>query len=253
MNLSLLICARISAVFLICVVFFGCAVSESSGVKGDTPVSWSPAFTMPELVDLSYDSITDIRNFPDLISAPWYAGIGVENKKGEKVFLSSCEDLFHEYGPKTHTIKANEMAAYLELKVMCETTRLLINSDSAKYSFIPDVFLDEFLPKVWPKEIAMTISTLELKRISDNSNFKVWGDVMTIDRFEKDSEEKATYFHDGGFQEVDVLGNGDFNGDDTNDIFVVVRDHVTGGDYFNVRLFVLSVNRKGDWELLESF
>lgn len=99
----------------------------------------------------------------------------------------------------------------------------------------------------------MTISTLESKRISDNSNFKTWGDVMPIDGFEKESEAKATYFNDEGFKEVDVLGNGDFNGDDINDIIVVVRDHVTGGDYFNMRLFVLSVNRKGDWELIESF
>ncbi len=63
----------------------------------------------------------------------------------------------------------------------------------------------------------------------------------------------TVYFHDGGYQEVEILGNGDANNDGIEDVFIVVRDYVEGGNYFNMRLFVLSVNAKGSWELIKNF
>jgi hypothetical protein len=74
-----------------------------------------------------------------------------------------------------------------------------------------------------------------------------------ITQIERHSETKSIYFYDGGSQEVEILGYGNANSDSIEDVFMVVRDHVDGGNYFNIRLFVLSMNANGNWDILKEF
>ncbi|MCP4267859.1 MAG: hypothetical protein GY777_20200 [Candidatus Brocadiaceae bacterium] len=253
MKVSLLNYTRISAVFLCFIGLVSCAIKESNEATKKIPVSWNTGFTMPVILASSDISLNSISDLSKLNSAPWYADVNVrQTKVGETVF-SSCADYFDKAEPSTHTIRDNEMNAYLEFKIMCEATQLLINAKDSKESFLPDIILNDDVPKLWPKKIALQISTEESRRITHNPKLKTWNDVTPIIKIEKRSETKSIYFHDGGYQEIEILGNGDANSDGIEDVFIVVRDHVEGGNYFNIRLFVLSINAKGNWELIKDF
>ncbi len=253
MKLSPLSYTRILATLLCFIGLVNCATNETKESTKNIPVSWSTGFTMPAILASSDISLNGVSDLPMLISAPWYADINVrQTKVGETVF-SSCADYFDKSEPSTRTIRDNEMNAYLEFKIMCEATRLLINANNSKESFLPGTILNDGVPKVWPKEIALQISTEELRKIQHNPKLKTWADVTPIIKIETQSETKSIYFHDGGYQEVEILGNGDVNNDGVEDVFIVVRDHVEGGNYFNMRLFALSINDKGNWKLIKNY
>jgi hypothetical protein len=208
---------------------------------------------MPAILASSDVSLNSISDLSELISAPWYADVDVrQTKVGESVF-SSCADYFDKAKPATRTIRDSEMNAYLEFKIMCEATRLLMNAHNSKESFLPNIILNNDVPKFWPKKIALIISTKESMRIARDAKLRTWADVTPIVKIETHSKTKSTYLHDGGYQEVEILGYGDNNNDGIEDVFIVVRDHVEGGNYFNIRLFVLSINSKGNWELIKDF
>lgn len=253
MKLSLFGYTCISVVFLCSIGLFGCVSNESNETTKSIPVSWGSGFTMPTLIASSDITLNSINDLPELIIAPWYAEIDVKQSKvGESVF-ASCTDYFDKAESSTRTIRDNEMSAYLEFKIMCEATRLLINAKNSKESFLPDIILNNDVPTFWPKTIALQISTKESKRIAHSATLRTWADVTPIVRVENHSKTKSTYFHSGGYQEVEILGYGDNNNDGIEDVFIVVRDHVAGGDYFNIRLFVLSINSKENWELIKDF
>jgi len=184
---------------------------------------------MPEILASSDISLNNISDLSKLISAPWYADVNVRQTKIGVTVFSSCVDYFDKAEPSTRTIRDNEMNAYLEFKIMCEATRLLINANNSKESFLPSIILNADVPKFWPKIIALQISTEESRRINHNPNLATWDDVTPIIKIETDSKTKSTYFHDGGYQEIEILGNGDANSDDIEDVFIVVCDHVERG------------------------
>ena len=253
MKLSLLGCTCISVVFLCFIGLVGCVSNESNETKKSIPVSWSSGFTMPDLLASSDISLNSIDDLSELIITPWYAEVDVKQTKvGESVF-NSCKDYFDKAEPSTRTIRDNEMSAYLEFKIMCEATRLLINASNSKESFLPEIILNNDAPKFWPKTIALQISIEESRRIAHTTTLRTWADVTPIVRVETHSKTKSTYFHEGGYQEVEIVGYGDDNNDGIEDVFIVARDYVAGGSYFNIRLFVLSINSKGDWELIKEF
>ncbi len=253
MKYSLFKFARISVIFLCSIGLASCASNESNEKRKSIPVSWSSGFTLPSILASSDVSLNNVSDLSELISAPWYADIDVrETKSGESVF-SSCADYFDKAKSTTRTIRDSEMYAYLEFKIMCEATRLLINAQNSKESFLPNAILNNVTPKFWPKKFALQISTKESMRIACDSKLRTWADVTPITKVEVYSKTKSTYFHDGGYQEVEILGFGDSNNDGIEDVFIVVHDHVEGGNYFNIRLFVLSINSNGSWELIKDF
>lgn len=253
MNFLLLGYTHISIILLCLIVLAGCAFNAPNETTKYIPVSWNTGFTMPAILASSDISLNNISDLPKLISAPWYADVGVRQTKVGETIFSSCADYFDKAESSTRTIRDNEMNAYLEFKIMCESTRLLINANNSKESFLPRNILNEDVPKLWSKEIALQISTEESRRSAQNPKLKTWADVTPIIKYEKQLETKSIYFHEGGYQEIEILGNGDTNSDGIEDVFIVVRDYVEGGSYFNMRLFVLSVNIKGNWELIKVF
>lgn len=204
---------------------------------------------MPSLLasDATLNSVSDLDM---LINAPWYDEIAVTKTKIGETAFSSCHDYFTKAEEATRAAKENEMGAYLEFKIMCEATRLLMDSKDSKKSFLPKNVLSKTAPKFWPKAMALQISTEESKRSAENPKLTSLNDVTPVIKYESQSNSKATYFHKGGYQEAEVAGRGDANNDGIEDIFLVVRDHVDGGDYFNIRLFVLSVDSKAGWHLI---
>mgnify|MGYP001813641967 CR=1 FL=1 len=242
---------RIAAI-LFC--FFGlasCASMTSDKTTKAIPVSWDKGFTMPALLASPGVSLNDIGDLPKLVAASWYAEINVsQTKVGDAVF-SSCSDYFDKGQQSTRTVRDSEMDAYMEFKIMCEATRLLINAKPSKESFMQGNLLTIDTPHLWPKDMALQISIAESRRSADDPKIKTWSDATPITQYKSLSETQAIYFHEGGYQEVEVLGNGDANDDGIEDLFLIVRDQVEGGDYFNLRLFVLSVDARGTWMLIK--
>lgn len=244
---------HILSTLLVILGLANCATNTSKKTINDFPVSWNTGFTMPAILEKSDIPLNGVSDLSKLISARWYADIYViKTKVGETVF-SSCMDYFDNATPATHTKNDYEMGAFLEFKVMCQATQLLLNARNSKESFLPDIILNDDVAKYWPKEIALITATEESKRISQNKNLLSWADVTPIINIEKNSESKSTYFHKGGYQEVEIVGNGDANNDNVEDVFIVVRDHLDDGNYFNIRLLVLTKNTGGSWELIKSF
>ncbi len=244
---------------IICLHFIGltgCALNTSEQASKNIPVRWSSGFKMPDLLATSDISLNSQSDLVKIVNAPWYSKIEVTQTKIGETTFSSCSDYFDHAKSSTRTIKDSEMGAYLEFKTMCEATQLLMNAAESKKSYFSDKvsngkLLDNDVPKIWPKDFALQISAEESKRAAQNPKQKTWSDITPIIKYEEQSETKSTYFHNGGYQELEILGYGDANGDDVEDVFIVVSDHVEGGNYFNMRLFVLSINAKKNWELIK--
>ncbi|NMH66250.1 hypothetical protein [Shewanella salipaludis] len=216
------------------------------------PVSWDTGFIMPALL-ASPVELHNLEDLQQLIAAPWYAELKVsQTKVGESVF-SSCRDYFERVDDATRTTAASEMNAYLEFKVMCEAIRLLMTAENSESSYLPDPILSDAASKQWPKALALQISVEESRRSAEDPELKYWSDITPITRYESQSTAKASYYHESGYQEVEIVGRGDTNSDGVEDVLLVMRDHVYGGNYFNIRLLVLSVDAQRRWHLLTEF
>ncbi|MCJ8296638.1 MAG: hypothetical protein MJK15_19770 [Colwellia sp.] len=67
---------------------------------------------------------------------------------------------------------------------------------------------------------------------------------MSLTKYESQSATKSTYYHNGGYQKLEIIGRGDTNNDLIEDVIIVVHDYLEGGNYMNIRLLVLSVDRQ---------
>ncbi len=229
-----------------------CSLNASHTPVKSIPISWYPGFTMQELLSSPGSPINQPSDLPRLINAPWYAEIHVTATKTGEALFSSCKDYIEKASKATRTIKDNEMSAYLEFATMCDATQLLVTSKKSEETFLPNDFLNTDTPKIWPKEIAFQISTEESRRNALNPRRTTWADVTPVLKYEKKSDTLSVYFLNGGYQEINIIGKGDFNRDGIEDILVLSKDYVEGGNYFNMRLFVLSVNADGHWQLINA-
>ena len=189
-----------------------------------------------------------------LLAQPWYASIDVKTSKtNQKKSLSSCTDylLNKELGLRAeHDQDINPL---LEFIVMCEAARLLSQATPANYSKIPANPLDAQLPKKLPKALALLTSKIEWNRAQKNPKLTHWSEVNSITKVENKSAHQSIYYSIGGTQTLSILGHGDINGNKEDDILVAVKDTVTGGTYFNLRLFVLTVTEQGKWRIIEQY
>ena len=235
---------------LMCVVLVqGCFSGIDKKSSQSIPVSWQSGFTLPDLLatPAKLQTVDDLKR---LIIAPWYADILVRNSKvGESVF-SSCLDYFEQVMETTRTVKDNEMGPYLEFKAMCEGARILMSSETSEWNYFPDLILDEDLPSKLPKNIALQTSLEESMRNAKDVTLVHWQDITPITAYEKQSTTKSTYRHNGGYQELEIVGRGDTNNDHVEDVIVVMRDYVEGGDYMNIQILVVSVDKQGGWQLI---
>lgn len=250
MNIEFLKSLFIISTLLCLVAVQGCESVSHQESSSDIPVSWQSGFVLPDLL-ASNIKLTGNNDLGRLIDAPWYTEISVSNTKtGESVF-ASCSDYFEKVLETTRTTKENEMGPYLEFKIMCEAVRILISSNESKWTYLSDLVLSESLPSLLPKEIALQTSLEESKRNAKEVALVYWEDITPITKYEYLSATKSIYHHNGGYQELEIVGWGDTNNDFIEDVIVVVRDYVEGGSYMNIRLLVLSVSSKGNWALIK--
>jgi len=213
-------------------------------------VLWLSGFTMPDLLEDTVE-INSQADLSKLLLAPWYSEIRVIHTQMPSInsFSNSSQYLEHATD-KTRTLYDHEMSSFLVLAKMSRATELLISAKGAKKSYLPKQILTQRLPELWPKELAFETSTKEAERNIKNTNIKFWGDINKQTSFEKNTDEQATYYHDGGQQVITLVGLGDFDNNGIEDLLVSSQETVEGGTYFNLRLFVLSVTPEGEWYLV---
>lgn len=230
----------------------GCSILSPEN-KQSHSVSWSSGYRMEELLSNPI-IIRDHNDLQRALSAPWYAEVTVlGTKTSEETLLKNCRSYLSLATEKTHTLRENEISAFLELAMMCRSTKLLLNAKNPIKSNIPSDFINEFLPEKLPSTIAFQTSTEEAKKSAIDSMKKYWGDINQNLKYEAVSKEKAKYSGESGVQYITLIGRGDFDGDGLEDVLITSRDVVDAGSYFNLRLFALSVDEKGKWQLIKEF
>lgn len=249
MNIKLFKLLSIVSTLLSIVIVQGCAGNMVNKSDNTIPVTWDSGFILPDLLASAIE-INQISNITQLIATPWYAEIAVSHTKSGQSIFTSCQDYFEQAIAATRTSKENEMGPYLEFKAMCEAARLLISAKDSKWSYLPDLILSDESPRLWPKSVALQTSQEESKRNDKNNALTFWEDITPITKYESQSITKSTYHHKGGYQELDIVGRGDSNNDSIEDVIVVVRDYLEGGNYFNIRLLILSVDIQNKWRVL---
>jgi len=214
-------------------------------------VDWDTGYTLPDLLASPFE-LNKISDLEKLMDAAWYAEFAMNRTNvGESIF-NSCRDYFGQAINGTHTSNENEMGPYLEFKVMCEATRILLSAKKPKFNFLPILVLADDLPNLLPKAVALQTSLAETNRNAKNSALVHWADITPITKYESHSITKSTYSHNGGYQEFEIVGKGDADNNNFQDVFVVVRDYLESGNYFNIRLLVLSVDSDNNWQLIEA-
>ncbi|MGF1686638.1 hypothetical protein L4C36_08080 [Photobacterium japonica] len=226
----------------------GCTSSVGHDNINNNTVTWSTGFTLSNLL-ISPITLNSINDIPNLITANWYGSFTVKNKNNDVINIDSCQD-YLERKPLT-TVNYYDINPFLNITVMCEAAKYLIDAKPSQVTYLPTSPLDKALPLALPKEIALQTSTNEYKRTMDDESLTFWGEIRPIIRFESISESKAIYHFDGGYQEIDIVGRGDVNHDKVEDLIVVIRDSLEGGSYFNLRLFILSFNKNREWSVIE--
>ena len=217
------------------------------------PVGWTQELSMASLL-AKVPAVNSQKDLSALLANPWYANFDVTtDKAGESKTLHNCHDYFALKVPGLRAQQEPENNSLLELKVMCEATRLLSQATSAQYSKIPKNPLNSQLPKKLPKLLAFEISKVEWDRAQKDPRITHLADVEPIKRVERRSAHQNVYHLAGGAQTLAILGRGDMNGDKWEDILVAVKDTVDGGSYFNLRLFVLTVTPQGQWQVVAHY
>jgi len=228
----------------------GCGTSANHEFKNNFPVGWDTGFTLPELLEspIELDKNSGLER---VIASPWYIEIAVIHTTiGDSVF-TSCLDYFEQSNNTTRSANEYEMRHYLKFKVMCEAASLLLTAKDSTWSYLPALVLNNDLPNLLPKTIALQTSLEESKRNAKNTAIKHWADITPITKYESQSATKSTYYHEGGYQELEIVGRGDINSDHIEDVMVVVYDYLEGGNYLNIRLLVLSVDKQNNWQLIK--
>ena len=214
------------------------------------PVQLSKGFTLPTLLTnhVDIESISDIES---LISGTWYASIEVEGAASPTVEkLDSCQSYFEIQTADLRAKKYNENSALIDLLVQCEAADALRVAKSARESYLPSDILGADLVKLLPKTLALIISTNEHMRVLNDSSIVTWSDAAGSFTSSVDESQVEYHFADGSIQSLAVVGRGDLNHDGIEDVLLTSTDSVDGGDYFNIRLFAVTVRPNLKWELI---
>lgn len=217
------------------------------------PPQCTEAFALPSLLS-DEARLTGPENIEALLSKPWYASISVQNARQSSVTsLDNCSAYFDNTSANLRAERDNEQNAFLELKLACEASRLLMKAEDSVKSFLPHPLFTEETPHKLPKSVALITSQKEFLKVQDDASTSRWSEVNTIRHFEEISPIQAFYTSESGVQKLSEVGRGDINHDGIQDILLLSEDSVEGGSYFNLRLFVLTVSDDGLWLVLEQY
>lgn len=216
-------------------------------------VSWYSGYKMPDLLVQSV-KITNIDDIKALLAKKWYAEFpAISLVSPDKIItLSSCRTYLDNSGKQLNTVRERDNAAFMEITAMCVATEFIVNGKLSKQTFLSGLLFDNKLPDKLPAQLALVISEAESAKLLNNKKIKYWSHINKITSVSKNSINHATYTHDSGSQELELVAKGDFNADGIEDMLLTSRDSVEGGTYSATRLFVLTkLSKDVAIELLE--
>ena len=226
---------------------------ESTHTDKSMAVHWTSELNMASLLAEEASSTTQ-KDLADLLTKPWYANIAVTGTRDADVReLNACSTYFANKTQDLRAQKDSEQNALRELEIMCEATQLLSQAVPARRSNIPKNPLNVELPAKLPKLLALVTSQTELERLQQDKTKILWKDINTITRTEAPSKFQRVYYSDAGIQTLAFLGSGDINKDGQQDMLITLTDSVEGGSYYNLRLFVITVNANKQWKIVAQY
>lgn len=239
----------ISVLFLI-VVIAACGKFPVAN-EARYPVLWSSEYAMMDYLEESV-AVNDKEDLGMLLRAPWYAQFKVVYSKGEKeTFLNTCDDYFSLTGRVTDTVPSSDYVPFVFLTKMCRVSKALVNGKGANKSYVPEGFLNRFMPDNFPKAMAFQVSLAQAERDANDISKQYWRDIEKNLQFEYLSENRIRFYGDGGVQVISLLARGDFDHDNIEDILLGVQQSVEGGTYSNFRALIFSVDKDKQWYLLK--
>ena len=207
----------------------------------DRSISWFEGYRMAELLEhpIKINELSDIKR---IMTKKWYSSVIVCSPVDLKnqIELSSCSMYFQEKAEGMRPIKKYEASAYMEIAMMCIATRAILKSKPAQKSFIGNILFDESLPMRLPAKMALVISESESTAFLSAEKNLTWNNINKISKVEVINRFHAIYSHLGGSQEIELVAQGDFNGDSVEDLIITSRDSVESGSYSAFRMFLVT-------------
>lgn len=195
-------------------------------------------------------------NLTKQLSANWYDSFDLHNplNASDKKSIKNCMEFFSAAENHLQPVNEKDALPYMELGMMCQAVQTIIMGKDAKRSYIGPFKMDKTIVDTFPPQLANIISTEERKRILNDKKVTSLGKAVKIESIQIENDKKATIKEHGGSQEIELLGQGDFNGDGIADLLVLVRDSVDEGTFGSVELFALTKRRdEASFELLKQY
>ncbi len=204
-------------------------------------VRWHSGYKMSDLLAQTV-KISNIDDIKVLLDKKWYAEFSVISPASpDKIItLSTCRSYLDNNDKQLNTVRERDNAAFMEIAAMCEATEFIANGKSSKQTFLASLLFDSQLPDKLPAQLALVISEAESTKLLNIKKIKYWSHINKITNIANHNINHATYTHDGGSQELELVAKGDFNGDGIEDMLLTSRDSVEGGTYSATRLFMFT-------------
>ncbi|PCJ15865.1 MAG: hypothetical protein COB04_12440 [Gammaproteobacteria bacterium] len=257
---------RALKLILVMSVMVGCIGNLSADVGGDSlnevadssgvvyPVTWRSSFGLPRYLEdpVELKSSSQLRS---LINAKWYASYFAAVPGQENAELSSCGDYFSLQQNGLESIPYFEMSALRGLLLNCLSLEALLEASPSEESHLHDVALTETFIEKLPVQVALIVSSSELKRIAADPSKKTWDSVVKLQSTKPGSNGNRTYYDDsGGEQLLSIVAQGDFNQDGIEDMILASFDSLLGGSYEDQRHFLITkYSKDGGFTLLKEY
>lgn len=219
---------------------------------------------MPQLLSAPVAPV-NAADLAQVLTSAWYArieatgsdtGAEIHDNSAHKE-LGSCRDYLdfaNMIAPRTvQAARESESNALLELMVMCRATMYLRAASPATTSYLPEVIYTANSPQYFPAELALQSSAAEAALTVQNRATRYWADVNSGLTQVEVSEFVSSYRGGGIRQTLSVVGYGDVDRDGCEDVVMVSHDQLEGSRYYNLRLFVMTVDATHTWRVLAQF
>ena len=135
--------------------------------------------------------------------------------------VNTCHRYFKAKEEGLAPVKEFERSAYNEFSIMCEAGKLISESKPSATSYVDGFSMSENTPSILPKQLAFITSDSEYKRAIEDPKLVQWNDVIELDTFTITNAYSAVAKHQSMQQELSIISEADFNGDNLQDILLI--------------------------------